>query len=653
MVRLAQAVLIALLAQAHASASARPAMTPGTEGPPPHLQGLCSPETYHVAYRTAVGIACAALAEAHDSPYTGQRVHIDLATHDLQPAVLPSQFVETLLLQPGALPERAVGGLEIEGGTIQGTLTLRGATINSPVTFNDVTFSVADPDQQDHAVVVAFSRFHGGFNIQYSSFVGSSVLVDQSTIDGNLFIKRSRFDPPSRGGVTITESRIVGDVEIYRNTLGATTGPAINFSTNMVGGNAIITQNDAAGAVDVLKNQGRLLDISGSFGQGLKIAGNDVRDLKVMPRPPSTLPLVMNGNFVKTDIELDLGTQWSRTTSGANYLSVSDNSVSGNLKILYPATRQTGQPVDIDATDIRGNLVGGDMRVYVPAWLHAASDVLVNMSGNNVDDETVLHAPACRNGRDKRFVDLSNTETQLFSWNIPAGCNLGWTASGFEFGDWIIKADFANSVDGTRAKDSLVEAWAGLQGETANPEMLRTISAYLIGRGYNEVGRDLLQKANESTYAVNWTWNLPEVLLDVVTYLYLLPTGYGAKPERALVILFVIWMLGVVVYEAYVWGCRRAARGQPVLGSRVAWPRPRAGNGTEVPGFSQFDHQKEPKSFSVVAFATDAVLPFINLHAYSVFYPDHWFPRAFSFVQHFFGWWMLTSFLASAAVLGA
>jgi hypothetical protein len=41
----------------------------------------------------------------------------------------------------------------------------------------------------------------------------------------------------------------------------------------------------------------------------------------------------------------------------------------------------------------------------------------------------------------------------------------------------------------------------------------------------------------------------------------------------------------------------------------------------------------------------------VNLHAYDAYFPDVYFVRAFSFLQHGFGWWIATSLLASLALL--
>lgn len=70
-----------------------------------------------------------------------------------------------------------------------------------------------------------------------------------------------------------------------------------------------------------------------------------------------------------------------------------------------------------------------------------------------------------------------------------------------------------------------------------------------------------------------------------------------------------------------------------------------------MPGFLQYDRDRKPAHFNVWTFSADAMLPVINLHAYSEYYPSNKAVRLFSFFQHIVGWWMLSVFLASATIL--
>ncbi len=72
---------------------------------------------------------------------------------------------------------------------------------------------------------------------------------------------------------------------------------------------------------------------------------------------------------------------------------------------------------------------------------------------------------------------------------------------------------------------------------------------------------------------------------------------------------------------------------------------------TDIPGFSRFDENRMPKRFTRLRYAIDTMVPFIDLHAYANYYPENIFVRAYSIVQHVCGWWWVTVFIASAAIL--
>lgn len=72
---------------------------------------------------------------------------------------------------------------------------------------------------------------------------------------------------------------------------------------------------------------------------------------------------------------------------------------------------------------------------------------------------------------------------------------------------------------------------------------------------------------------------------------------------------------------------------------------------SKVFGFSLFEHEQKPGRFTVFRYSVDAMLPVIDLHAYSRYYPESFLLRAFAVTQHIIGWWWLTVFLASAAIL--
>jgi len=72
---------------------------------------------------------------------------------------------------------------------------------------------------------------------------------------------------------------------------------------------------------------------------------------------------------------------------------------------------------------------------------------------------------------------------------------------------------------------------------------------------------------------------------------------------------------------------------------------------TDILGFSRFEGNRMPKRFTTWQYSIDTMLPVIDLHAYSSYYPESGWMRFTSVFQHFVGWWLTTVFIASAAIL--
>ena len=86
------------------------------------------------------------------------------------------------------------------------------------------------------------------------------------------------------------------------------------------------------------------------------------------------------------------------------------------------------------------------------------------------------------------------------------------------------------------------------------------------------------------------------------------------------------------------------------LASHLEWKSPWQTGHTEAPGFVRFDSGKQPRHFSVWRYSADAMLPIIDLHAYSTYHPVdkiRWLPV----LQHILGWWLTTGLIVSLAIL--
>jgi hypothetical protein len=277
----------------------------------------------------------------------------------------------------------------------------------------------------------------------------------------------------------------------------------------------------------------------------------------------------------------------------------------------------------------------------------------------------------CPDGDDGpvRLINLTNASIDILAWNFPIRCDVQWDGTGLTYAYWG-DPDLKGGAAPLRTDDDFIEslkAWRFTMQEP-NSEALDFMAGYLHSRGRFSDSRDLREEAKEVNYR-------PQSLADLgswVVYGLLLPTGFGVKPELALFWLFVGWLIGGAVYYGY----RRWSQSggwPPVAEPKLAGQRglqeetarfrhaaqaERSSLVAElteqpslVPGFMQYQRDRRPADFSIWAFSADAMLPVINLHAYTEYYPNNQAIRLFSFLQHIVGWWMLSIFLASATIL--
>jgi hypothetical protein len=72
---------------------------------------------------------------------------------------------------------------------------------------------------------------------------------------------------------------------------------------------------------------------------------------------------------------------------------------------------------------------------------------------------------------------------------------------------------------------------------------------------------------------------------------------------------------------------------------------------TDIFGFSRFNPEQSPSRFTPWRYSIDAMIPVIDLHAYNNYYPEARWMRFVPVIQHLLGWWWITVFVASAAIL--
>jgi hypothetical protein len=71
----------------------------------------------------------------------------------------------------------------------------------------------------------------------------------------------------------------------------------------------------------------------------------------------------------------------------------------------------------------------------------------------------------------------------------------------------------------------------------------------------------------------------------------------------------------------------------------------------EQHGFIVFDAELQPQEFSTWRYSLDVSLPVINFHAYERYMPEATYMRFITIIHHIIAWYLLTVFLAAAAIL--
>jgi hypothetical protein len=247
--------------------------------------------------------------------------------------------------------------------------------------------------------------------------------------------------------------------------------------------------------------------------------------------------------------------------------------------------------------------------------------------------------------------------------------------------------------------------------EAASTDAYTTLAEYMEDHGLLVEARQLMSEAKRGNY---FEFREAPVdlsggpLIDNVSRWLagaaFLVVGWGARPEQALLWLFGLYVVATVTnigYNLFYIPRERymaqqqqlqmfpqssstlssaAARGQrlraialvflkfiPPLAERVRrayeiWDRRVADSHLPTPqpynrglsrlvGFRQYDVDREPKDFGVFLYGLDTIMPVINLQLYNNFYPEGFVIRMVTHSMHVIGWYLITVFLISAAIL--
>lgn len=593
---------------------------------------------------------------------------------------LPATFLNRLIRANISLPDHLVGGIRLRNLSIDGGIRLHYTTSRFPLILDHAQIV---PKVDDAGIEIFYSDLVG-LSVVNKSVVGNGIHIQSSILNKYLLIKDSYFHITDEEiQIQLLDTKIGGNLEIVNNDF-ALSPPGGYFRTlNHDAMNSLeVRQVKISGDFEIIGNKfPREVNVYGSqssefhfinnrYQGGIQFNQNFGRSAQLVTQYPIALPMRIQDNQFDSRFFIQAA---SIHTGRSDEAYINQNRIGGNFYIRL-AVQGGVLSGDVSTIDASYNTVDGAMEVILPRTVADAEGhrtQVMSLSGTRVGGKLTLAADACPDGASARSaleVELGYIDVSGLMWAVPDECEVSWIGKGIEFREWVPNASSDPELDGGASR---IVHWIRDQGRR-DPEMLHYVGNYLLAKGYTDQARDMLEDAKAMHYRPEiWGNGDPTkqtngfgALLDVVTWVYLYPTGYGAKPERALVVLFIVWVFSLGIYMLYLLLCKAkdnrkdtaSQNSSGIIGSIVErFGVAKTGEEGESMklGFWQFDAQKMPKDFSIWVYTTDAMLPFINLHAYDAFYPVGRIPKFVAGMQHFIGWWMFTSFVASAAVLVA
>jgi hypothetical protein len=622
-------------------------------------------------------------------------------------ATVDGALLARILTVPELLPPRLDGGLVLENLIVTGTLELTDAMIDLPVVLRHARFRPADTMMlADHLAPIAIrldrAHFAAAFEIRESDVAGH-LLIDHSVFARGLTLaevvvsSRAGLSHPRAEGhlgrsaaLHVRHSTFGADLSLVnvaifnppvRMDWGDSAGHSAEFEDVTVSPRFEMQDLYAEGNLEIARSELGTVSL-----QDFQIAGEFLLESNRLTRMKIAdgnfyARTYINQNRVLQDVAIDRIGIYPQSADSIPIFRA--NQIGGSF--MWAPSFVNGR---ISRIDLTYNRVDGLASVFPPDGSTAEIDL------SNVEMPTKLElgrsywyldecgrralynseeiaddsCPA-KDDEPERLINLTNASIDILSWNFPLRSNVRWDGVGLRYAYWG-DPDLKGGANPLRTDEHFIEslkAWRFAMQEP-NSEAFDFMGSYLHSRGRFSDSRDLQEAAKEVNYR-------PKNLADLggwVVYGLLLPTGFGVKPELALFWLFVGWLIGGAVYYLYRRWSQGAAWPPPteprLAGQRVlqeetsGFRHPAQAEGSSiiaelaeqpslVPGFMQYQRDRRPADFSIWAFSADAMLPVINLHAYTEYYPSNQAIRLFSFLQHIVGWWMLSIFLASATIL--
>lgn len=548
--------------------------------------------------------------------------------------------VSRLLAQPSILPPYYSGGLNLKNIKFEGAFALYNATVETPIAFTNAAFCGGEVKNE----VIGLKNFWAGIYITGTTFK-KRFLISGADIHHNITIVDSKFES------TVAFNKVqAGIVE------GSSSRMLVSNSTFK--SRFLIVEGNFRIPVQFVFNKIKYFEIRGTdddkawFDDKVYIAANQFGDVQI------TSALFQGGSVIsnnKVEQSFTFSDNWflpsSSTKKSEIFHEIAGNEIDGFMAVAFDVANQD----EFKNLELESNVVKGDVEIILPRkpssttacpnpWkgnvnlnnFQASSRLTIKYPDDVIPPSKLQDFqadPKCKEitvvNNEKApalVVDFTGSNIRVLQWDLPLTRDFLWKGSGLRYQHWHQGKGDSNDL-------KWLVKWRGMMME---PELdgLNYISDYLWKRGSFVASRDILETAKELNYTPdkNDSW-LEKVILGVIRIL-LWPGGYGARPEKAIFLLFWGW-LGLGLW--YRW---HSCRSTTVAGTTDC-----------PPGFQALDPDRSPEMFSVWRYSLDAMLPVINLHAYDRFVLKNEKLRWIPAVQHVCGWWWITVFLASAAIL--
>jgi hypothetical protein len=254
---------------------------------------------------------------------------------------------------------------------------------------------------------------------------------------------------------------------------------------------------------------------------------------------------------------------------------------------------------------------------------------------------------------DDIIIYLDQVKTASLVWQTSEACHR-WRGRGLRYDFW---GEPTLAQGHSRGFSSGMDIWLKYLSVEETPDAYSYAAEYASKMGEFTHSRDLRELAKRIDYTPrwiskdfscldptefcigpNWYWLVSSA--EWLRFGLLWPAGFGAKPERALLWLLMVFIVFGVVYETY---SKHYFRNYAYLY--------KSNQSVEQHGFIVFDAELQPQEFSTWRYSLDVSLPVINFHAYERYMPEATYMRFITIIHHIIAWYLLTVFLAAAAIL--